>query len=121
MSLVVTANRIAIAASRRSGLAMLVGLAIALIVFSPCALQGISLLRAAQYETNESRSECETNERIHTAVQSPTRSTSGKGRPTETVPHNLQPAAADCAMLRAIEIARLSTPPVVHWSPSMRC
>ena len=61
--------RIAFKANDRARLAMLVGLAIGLIVFGPGALQGLTLLCASQYETNENRSESETTDRIHAAVQ----------------------------------------------------
>ena len=121
MSSVVATSRIAFAACRRSRLEVLVGLAIALVVLSPCALQGFSLLRAAQYETNENRSECETNEGIAMAVHSPTRITRGKGRPAEKPPCNLQSPSERCAMVRTIAATRHLTPPVVNWSPSMRC
>jgi hypothetical protein len=113
--------RPSLAASRHLRRASLVWLAIALIVFAPCALQGLSLLQAAQYETNESRSECETNERIHVAAQPAARHAKSKGRPAENVPRNLQPAAADSMLTHAIGVSRTYTPPVVNWSPSMRC
>jgi hypothetical protein len=91
-----------------------------LIVFAPCALQGLSLLRAAQYESNENRSECETNERIHTSVQ-PTRSIKSKATPAEDLPASLQPLTADCRLQHWVRLSRVLTPAVVEWSPLMRC
>jgi hypothetical protein len=112
--------RIAFQANDRARLAMLVGLAIGLILFGPGALQGLTLLRASQYETNENRSESETSDRIHAAVQ-PARSLHSKGAPDEKRVHDL--CSTDMARLlqRAIAESRLMVPTVVEWSPSMLC
>jgi hypothetical protein len=120
MTGITSKKRLALAVNDRGRFAMLVGLAIGLILFGPGALQGVSMLRAAQFETNENRSECETNERIHAAVQ-PARSAHSKGAPAENRVSDPRAADMACTLQRAIAESRLFVPPVVEWCPSMRC
>lgn len=112
--------RLAFKANDRARLAMLVGLAIGLIMFGPGALPGLTLLCASQFETNENRSECETTDRLHAAVQ-PARSSRSKGTPAEHRVSDLCSADMACALQRAVAESRLFVPTVVEWSPLMLC
>jgi hypothetical protein len=99
---------------------ILVGVAISLIIFAPCAVTSLSLARAAQYETNE-RSECETNERIHLSERISVRSSKCKGRPTQQLLPNGRSPKENCVLQQAVAHNVAATPEIVDWSPSMRC
>ena len=103
----------------RRKLIALIGLAIGLLAFGPWALQGVSLMRAAQYETNENRTQYETNERHSTIL--PARCARMNGTMAKGM-HSVSKATdALQSVRRAFEAKRLSVPAVVDWSPSLRC
>jgi hypothetical protein len=106
--------------TRWPSFALQVGLSVGLIVLAPCAAQGLNWLRAAQYETNENRSECETNDRLHASIQS-ARSSKHKGRLTEFLSTSSQTAKSRNSLRRGLAATRFSVAAVVIWSPLMRC
>jgi hypothetical protein len=98
-----------------------VGLALALMLLAPCAVQQLGSLRAAQNETNENRSEFEVNERFHASVQ-PTRR-AAKNRGLRHAMYQILPTSPQqlTSLRRVAAECQLFVADVVSWSPSMRC
>jgi hypothetical protein len=111
--------RLPVRAAKRSAFAVAIGLVVAVMAFSSCALQMFGGLRAGQNESSES-SPYETSERIHVAVLQ-IRSAKAKG----TLPCRLQSVvhAADIhhSIRSALAESRGRIPFVACWSASIRC
>jgi hypothetical protein len=112
-------QRYAIKLPYYQGFAAFVAVAIGLIVLAPFALQGLTALRAAQYETNENRSEIETNTRLHSSVQ-PARS-ANRHSASDIVTPSMRRLECRNSIQRALAEIRHRIPQVVVWSPLMRC
>ena len=110
------------AASRPSGdrqSLLAVGLALVLMLLAPAAIQQLGLLRAAENETNENRSELEGNERIHLSVQANRKLAKNRGVRTAACQPQRDPSD-QLAIARAADDYRQLVPAVVAWSPSRR-